>query len=202
MARFLTPVTAVGKDYKEFLDNTETLLHSLYKDYVNDIYTVEYNSIKHGFRARPGGFRLMIGKNKDKLNTLGQSPYGSSFLRIEDIGEFSKKSTIRILTFRRTNVNWDPEYFKCRIELMRNLLGNIVNLVKVFYGSQNKDMKYWVCDNKEELRGYLLNRSGVHTFDMDSRIYKAQLPDSVSQLQLSHDAYYKQKIRLVEERAM
>jgi len=201
VARFLTPVTTAGKDYQEFLDNAETLLHSLYKDYVNDIYTKEYNSIKHGFRARPGGFRLLIGKNKDKLNTLGQSPYGSSFLSREDVGEFSKKSTVKILTFRRANVNWDPEYFRCRIALMKNLLGNIVNLVKVLYGSQNKDMKYWVCDNKEELRGYLLNRSGVHTFDMDSGICKAELRNSVSQLQLSHNVYYKQKIRLVEERA-
>jgi len=56
-------------------------------DYQNDLYTREYNSMKHGLRVRPGGFELRVGLEEtpgvaappENMKSLGASLYGSSF---------------------------------------------------------------------------------------------------------------------------
>lgn len=38
-----------------------TLWYRFAGDYLNENLIAEYNSLKHGFRINPGGFKLMVG---------------------------------------------------------------------------------------------------------------------------------------------
>ena len=49
LATFITPVKPKDGDSGNPIERTETLLQSLSRDYLDDIYTVEYNSLdSHG----------------------------------------------------------------------------------------------------------------------------------------------------------
>ena len=138
-----------------------------------------------------------MGRDSETMYTLGKSPFGSTFLRIDEIKNQPDKKRSDVFTFRKTNVNWNPKYFKDRIRLIERLLGNIANMVRVFYGEKNNDLAYWICDDDEQMREYLLNRSGVFKFDMDRSVDRGQISDNV--YSCDYDKYYEEKIRFVEE---
>lgn len=63
-------------------------------DFLNESFSREYNSIKHGLRINPGGFTLELGFTEepgvkppqDKMFTVMSSSFGSSYLKAEKIG--------------------------------------------------------------------------------------------------------------------
>jgi hypothetical protein len=81
-------------------------------DFLNNAFKKEYNSIKHGFRVKPGGFSFALGIEKipgvqspqGNMHLLGKSEFGSSFddyIKIDEI-----KHHIQL---RMNSMNWDPE---------------------------------------------------------------------------------------------
>lgn len=82
--------------YSRFADEKEiqrlqglfsTLWYRFAGDYLNENLIAEYNSLKHGFRINPGGFKLMVGPEStpgvaapaERMTSLGSSEFGSSF---------------------------------------------------------------------------------------------------------------------------
>ena len=73
---------------KRIKKNFASLWSKFASDFLDEGFSNEYNSIKHGFRVRPGGFHLSIGINekpgepapREKMRLLGKSEYGSSYL--------------------------------------------------------------------------------------------------------------------------
>jgi hypothetical protein len=60
------------------------------------------NSIKHGFRIRAGDFALAVGPEHeygvappdDEMKLLGKSDYGSTFFRIESVGNGKRNRSL------------------------------------------------------------------------------------------------------------
>jgi hypothetical protein len=79
------------------------------RDFLSDELRAEYNSIKHGFRVRPGGFSMRVrpettpgvAESETDWHVLGGSPYGTQFLRCES----ADKNNFRLRDFA---VNWSP----------------------------------------------------------------------------------------------
>jgi hypothetical protein len=99
----------------------------------------EYNSIKHGLRARSGGFQLKIGLETtpgtacpaDQMKSIGGSEFGTTYYIPESI-DGVEKCNIKIISSSR---NWHPEQLAARIWLMSLSMGNILSFFNILNGS-------------------------------------------------------------------
>jgi hypothetical protein len=91
----------------------------------------EYNGIKHGFRVRAGGFRLMVGNpgvtgpTDSELLTLSDSKYGMNYHSLEKVPDMKAHFTLT-----RHFANWDPERLTTRLRWIALSLRNFVALLR------------------------------------------------------------------------
>jgi len=101
-------------------------------------FTLEYNGIKHGLRAKPGGFHLAFGLEEtpgvpappEKMQSLGGSAFGSTY--------FVKEHTIPTdkLNFRprRHSRNWSPQNLANGLFLISMSIQNIASWLRIVNG--------------------------------------------------------------------
>jgi len=105
----------------------------------------EYNSIKHGSRARPGGFYLAIGPEDvqgvpaapERMRLLGRSEYGSSFPVLERVGQ--ERMHLRL---RQHSRNWDPTDMLFGLYLIAMSLNNIIAFLKTENGVEASAVQF------------------------------------------------------------
>jgi hypothetical protein len=104
-------------------------------EFLDDDGRQEYNSIKHGLRARSGGFSLAAGLEAqpgipcppDQMKPLGGSRFGSTFYcanRIDGV----EKCNIKITSASR---NWLPKMLANRISVISLSMKNILSFLKL-----------------------------------------------------------------------
>ncbi len=110
-------------------------------EFLRDEHLKEYNSIKHGFRVRPGGFSLAVGLEKEygvpapaeEMQSLGGSEFGSTFYVLERIaGESSKNRSYRS---RRSSVNWSLEGTALALQITSMSIGNVLSALRILNGT-------------------------------------------------------------------
>jgi hypothetical protein len=114
-------------------------------DFVNKSFTDEYNSIKHGFRIKPGGFAFSIGvqekpgmpASSDKMQLVGKGEFGSAFSNYEPIGNSSRNIFLKM-----NHRNWDPEDMAWGLQLIAMSIGNIISCLKILNGIPANKIKY------------------------------------------------------------
>ena len=130
-------------------------LHRLSIEYLDENRILEYNSIKHGFRIKSGGFALKIGKEhkygvsppENEMNLLGQSKYGSSFYKLESIGN---KKRNRSTQTKHIFLNWKIEQIYLLIQLISMTISNVTSSLKIFNGYNPTKLKFcWPKDLKD-----------------------------------------------------
>lgn len=91
---------------KEVIDNFTNLITSLALDYLNINMQLEYNSTKHGFRAKPGGGRVTFKDDKPEAEwkELLKGDYGSFFYTFQNIGKSNNHFTLA-----HNVILWDPK---------------------------------------------------------------------------------------------
>ena len=116
-------------------------------DFLDQGSSNEYNSIKHGFRIRPGGFHLSIGTEDkpgqpappERMHLLGKSDFGSSFLVPTALGEWPHH--VQLVRHSR---NWAPEDFAWGLHLISLSLTNVISAAKVINEVPATDVKlHW-----------------------------------------------------------
>lgn len=115
-------------------------------EYVDQNHVDEYNSLKHGFRVRSGGFALAVGLQhergvpppKEEMQLLGQSEYGTSFFRVEPIGNAKGN---RNFTSRRLSLNWKVEKVALLTQLASMSINNVVSALKIANGDKPSTCK-------------------------------------------------------------
>jgi hypothetical protein len=115
----------------------------LARELINDDFTHEYNSIKHGFRIKPGGFSFAFGKQDSRgvkakpenMHLLGRSEFGSSFLSYKEIGEKNYQ-------FFRKFRNWNPEAMLCSLRLISFSISNVVSNLMILGGKNPENIKF------------------------------------------------------------
>jgi len=108
--------------------------------YIDSDQIDEYNSIKHGFRIRSGGFALAIGIEheygisppSEEMKLLGKSDYGTSFFKIEPVG---KDKSNRSLRSRKMSLNWTLENTVLLIQFVSMSIKNITSALKIVNGA-------------------------------------------------------------------
>ena len=122
----------------------------LWKRYANDFldekFTQEYNSAKHGLRTRPGGFTLSIGLEKepgipaspDEMHSLGGSKFGTSYFYRDNI--FNKNK----INFRpsRQSRNWDPYNFVNGLGFLSMSINNVISVLRIINKVEPKKCKF------------------------------------------------------------
>lgn len=118
--------------------------------YLQEGFSNEYNSIKHGLRAKAGGFSIAIGREDkpgvppppERMVLMGKSKYGTSYTSIEEIGDL--KRHVQITKHSR---NWDPEDMVWGLNLISLSISNIISALKILNGIQATEIQFhWPSD--------------------------------------------------------
>lgn len=110
-------------------------------EYLDKNHIDEYNSIKHGFRIKSGGFTLTVGLEHEcgvspppeEMKIMGKSNYGTTFLRIEPIG---KDRGNRSLCSKRISLNWTIEKTSLLLQFVSMSIKNITSALKIANGAE------------------------------------------------------------------
>ncbi|ROZ69402.1 hypothetical protein [Ramlibacter sp. WS9] len=135
----------------------------------------EYNATKHGFRTRPGGFKIEIGpvtspdmRPEDvPMTVLGESKYGAMFYRVEKFG--GKGS--RHLRSQRVAMNWSPTRDSLLLHLAQLSIQNTVTALKLANKFPAEQCRYQWPDDETDFAGPWRHSPGVtsitlpHTVD-------------------------------------
>lgn len=119
--------------------------------YLEEHNQVEFNSIKHGLRARSGGFSLALAPEASpgvpgpasQLHTVIAGEFGSSFMSV------CKLSPSPHITFKDMAVNWKPESLIAAIELSALSISNIATFLKLYAGAEPGGQRYQWPKNME-----------------------------------------------------
>lgn len=114
-------------------------------DFLDNEFTREYNSIKHGLRVRPGGFSITVGpQNKpgeptptEKMILVGKSDFGSGYLAADKIGNLS-----RHIQMKRHHRNWSPEDIGWGLHIAAMSISNVLSGIKVLNGVHSEQVQF------------------------------------------------------------
>lgn len=145
-------------------------------DFLDTANSQEYNSIKHGLRARPGGFWVSIGAEespgvpapKEKMALLGQSDYGSSFWTSELLSK--NKKLQHHFGLNKQFKNWNPLDLAYGLHLLAFSINNVICFLKIVNGIDSESIRYqWPLDLEDFSKPWELRRSlGVTAMKISS----------------------------------
>lgn len=119
-------------------------------DFIGNDNINEYNSIKHGFRARAGGFALAVGLEKEygvppppeKMQVIGKSDFGSSFFVVEEIKSTPDEKGSPNFRARRCSLNWSAESMAHALNLISMSINNVVSYLKIVNGISPSSVRF------------------------------------------------------------
>lgn len=152
------------------------------RDFLNEESVQEYNSMKHGMRARMGGFSLSIGIEDapgvaapfDSMHAMGGSEFGATFFVPAPMSLDRKPGNFKL---RRRSNNWDPDQIARRIELVSLSISNLISFLKHMNGSPIESLLFLRPEEDEVFSAPWSIRSGVSTasFDVDVQVGEENL---------------------------
>lgn len=141
-------------------------------EFTDQNHVDEYNSLKHGFRVRPGGFTLEIGIEKvsgvsppeEEMQQISQSDYGTTFVKIETVGNLKGNRSVRA---RDVSINWKIEKIVLLAQLVAMSINNVVSGLKLSSGAEAGTCKFERPQNDEDFERPWEYSPGVTAFNMD-----------------------------------
>ena len=157
------------------------LWDALTRELVNPVHVDEYNALKHGFRARPGGFALAFGIESEcgvsppdpEMKSLGKSAFGVTFLKIESLGSAKGSRHIRS---RQTSVNWSLERIVLLHQLVYMSVNNVVTALKVANGYLPSTCRFLRPENDADFDLPWSHSTGVTSINFDDVLDEKLLP--------------------------
>lgn len=130
------------KDEDEMARSFSDLWLRFSSDFLNEMHISEYNSIKHGFRASPGGFGIAVGLEEtpgvqappEKMHMVGRSEFGSSFLSIKEIDGVPCTKSHPNFHVVRKSINWVPENLAHGLVFISMSINNVLSYLKILNG--------------------------------------------------------------------
>jgi hypothetical protein len=106
------------------------------KDFLNQNFTDEYNSIKHGLRVYMGGFSVAIDNIKSGYD------FGSSYYQQEKIDKYN-------FVIHEHSRNWHPQSYFYALQLISASMKNIITFLKAYNGGDTTNLQYALLENLE-----------------------------------------------------
>lgn len=153
-------------------DEISTVFGGLWRRFAGDFLDkkmrLEYNSIKHGLRIKPGGFALAIGRQEspevpcppERMQNMGGSKFGSAYYTAEELD--SKGLNFRI---RQQSVNWNPQNMFWGAKLISLSLNNVIACLRAVNKGEREDISFKFLENPEEFDKPWSHAVGVMSFD-------------------------------------
>ncbi len=165
-------ITGDNEKDEKIRKNFARLWRRFASDFLQDNHVYEYNSIKHGLRARMGGFHLAMGAEDipgvpappEKMRMMVDSEFGSSFyvpVRLQDRHNFA---------VMQQSLNWDPINFAYALQLISLSIKNVTGFLKILHGTPIKEVPFSWCDNDETYDEPWKRQFGISSFGMNSQI--------------------------------
>ncbi len=147
-----------------------TLWAGLAGELLTEAVTDEYNAIKHGFRTRPGGFKIEMGPapspgvpiEEVPMTVLGESKFGALFYKVEKL---ELKGT-RQLRSRRVAMNWSPERDAQLLHFAYLSIHNTLTFLKTAHRFPADECKYLLPDDETDFAGAWRHSPGVTSMTM------------------------------------
>lgn len=141
-------------------------------EFLDDKNIDEYNSLKHGFRVRSGGFSLAFGIEheygvappEEEMQSLGGSEHGTTFIRLESVGEIKNNRSLRS---RKLSLNWKLEKVILQLQLVSVSIVNIVSALKIANDIKASECKFSVLQEGEDYEKPWSFSPGVTSFNLD-----------------------------------
>lgn len=116
-------------------------------EYLDENHINEYNSLKHGFRVKSGGFGLSVGIEheygvsppENEMQLIGYSEHGTSFFKLENIGDRKRSRNVRS---RKVLLNWKIEKIALLIQLISISITNITSALLIANGAKPSTLKF------------------------------------------------------------
>jgi hypothetical protein len=120
---------------RKVVDGFSRLWRGLAGELLTEVVIEEYNATKHGFRTRPGGFKIEFAAVKTpdvpptdaEMTLLGESKFGAMFYKIEKM----EGSGGRHLCSRQVATNWSLERDILLLQLAQLSIQNTVSALKI-----------------------------------------------------------------------
>lgn len=150
VAESLSPWREQDEQLEETTAASARLWSILAKDYLDPSLHDEHNSLKHGLRVQSGSWSFAIGLEDvpgvpappEKMRTVAQSAYGSTFLR-------PVKVKPNQWSFEQQRVNWNPSVFAYRIPLIVHSINNVISFLKIKHGFPLVGIQIALLTNEE-----------------------------------------------------
>jgi len=112
-------------------------------EFIDEDGRAEFNSVKHGFRARPGGFTLRVGVEEslgtaappEAMQTVGSSKHGSSIFTLEPLPKKASRRKAAHYHMRRHSLNWTPLSTFGKLQILVVSMTNILAALQVRNGA-------------------------------------------------------------------
>ena len=172
--------------------NTTRLFAGLWRhlahEFLEEDSVNEYNSLNHGFRVTPGGFKLAIGLEKsyevsppdNEIRVIGESKYGTSFYSIEII---PRRKGNRNLFTRKVSLNWTIEKTALLIQLIGMSIANTKLTLEIVNGGKPQSGKFFRPAEDGDFEKPWNYLPGVTRFSEDPNIEVESIP-SVTRAEL------------------
>ncbi len=140
-------------------------------DFLDESSSNEYNSAKHGMRARAGGFYLAVGPEEnpgvpappEKMQSLGGSEFGTSFFIRERIVE-NNNTNFRP---RRHSRNWHPENLANGLILLSTSINNVVDFLRMINGVKPEKCRFMTPNSEAAFEQPWKHSVGVNNASFD-----------------------------------
>ena len=141
----------------------------------------EYNSIKHGFRIKSGGFALAIGAEKEygvappasEMQLIGKSDHGTSFFVLKEVGNIKGN---RSFTSRRVSLNWKYEKVALLLQLVSMSINNVTSALKCINGAEVGQCKFTRPVEDADFSNPWTHSPGVTSCNLDVVIDESAVP--------------------------
>jgi hypothetical protein len=159
----------------------------LWRTFVDDFLSQdnldEYNSIKHGFRARSGGFTLMAGLEEEpgipalpeNMQLIGHTEFGSSFPRAEPLGNLTSRQRNPNFHSRWISLSWNPLSIATGLILISMSIENTLSFLRILNGEPPQTVRFIRPQESESFSLPCQDSPNVSNLSMDYKINEAEI---------------------------
>jgi hypothetical protein len=150
VAKILFPLSDEIDGVQEARSAFARLWRNLAKEFTEERFQNEYNSLKHGFRVSSGPWYAAIGLEttpgvpapRENMRLMGESDFGSTYFT----PLYIKKHQQFYLGEQRNN--WSPHLFAKRLPLIAASIRNIIVFLHVWFGDRSDDLGFEVVTSE------------------------------------------------------
>lgn len=151
----------------------------------------EFNSMKHGLRIQPGGFRMAIGRQEkpnvpappERMQGMGGSKFGATMLTLERIGK--SRLDYRVREYSR---NWDLASLVGRIRIISMSIHNIISCLLILNGEEPRNFQFFWPEDIADFDRVWESNCGINACSIGSCISEENIcPTTADEVEKSYD---------------